>query len=142
MMFNKTERTAILTKIQYYEAQSNSVIHVHVRKKCQTDVLTEAKEYFLRNKLHHTIHSNAVLIFIAEKSHNFAILGDKNSHAHMQQSFWDDNSTLLSSFFKKGEFLPGMLAVIDNIGQALIQHFPKNSLNKSENNITDDVTED
>lgn len=124
-MFTAQEQQLIIDKVNEFEAKTSSNIHIHVRKKCQKDALKDAQTFFMRHKMDQTQHRNAVLIFIGETSKRFAIIGDKAIHEKVQQAFWDNSRNVLVEHFKQGDFLGGLIAVVEEIGPRLVKHFPK-----------------
>ena len=126
IMFNKAQRKAILAVIKKYGANTTGLIHVHVRKRCKGDVVINAQQYFIKRGLNKSPQHNGVLIFIAEKSRRFAIIGATAIHAHVQQAFWDNSRDILATNFKQEKYCAGVIGAVEEIGKRLVKHFPKN----------------
>lgn len=143
-MFTKEQQQTIADRINEIEAKTSSNLHVHVRKKCKKNALEDATKFFAKNKMHHTQHRNAVLIFIGETSRRFAVLGDDAVHAKVQQAFWDNSRDIILKHFKQADFIGGILAALDEIGPRLIKHFPKcdDHAHDKEQNVMGDVSAD
>jgi uncharacterized membrane protein len=101
-------------------------------------VLTRAKEVFEKLGMTATEARNGVLIYIAEESHKFAIIGDAGIHEKVGSDFWDQSKNLMLQHFKKGEFVQGIKEAVLSCGEALKAHFPyqKNDSNELSNDIS------
>ncbi len=71
-----------------------------------------------------TKHRNAILIFIAPESRNFAVLGDTAVHAKVGEAAWETIAGAMREFFRQGKFTEGIVRGIETAGKLLAQHFP------------------
>ncbi len=126
MLFSKEEEAHILEAIRWAERETTGEIRVFVEEFCQRDHPVErASEVFHLFGMYNTKYRNAVLIYLAEKSHHFAIWGDVGIHEQVGFQFWDAEKQLLRDHFVAGEYAQGISKVIKQIGQQLQQHFPE-----------------
>ena len=138
--FSKKEEREILDAIHTAEHWTSGEVHVHVRRQCKKDPLTEAKEIFRRLGIHNTKERNGVLIFVAAQSRQFAIVGDSGIHDKVSQHFWDTTRDKMLEFFKKNEIKNGLVAGIKSAGERLQFYFPAKP--DLPNQLPDAVTED
>ncbi|OYP54605.1 TPM domain-containing protein [Segatella bryantii] len=132
------EQQRIVSAITEAERQTSGEICVHVTPRCWGNVMTTAQKKFNQLKLYETERRNAVLIFIAYKSHKFAILGDQGINELVPDDFWKDTLTLLGEKLKAGETCNGLCETILQIGNKLTHYFPaiKDDINELSNEIT------
>ena len=65
-----------------------------------------------------------MLIFVAPKSRNFAIIGDKAVHEKCGDAFWTELAAAMTGYFKKGDFTDGLVHGVERAGALLAEHFP------------------
>ena len=131
------ESEHIQQAIRSAEQNTSGEIMVIVTKKRSANVYEEAQKAFSKTGLGKTRAKNAVLIFIAEGSREFAILGDSGIHAHVGQDFWQELSTTLTRSFKENKFTSGLCEAISLCGEKLKIHFPRKTDDKNE--VSDEV---
>src|SRR5690606_28731908 len=96
-------------------------IRVFMEKHCQyVQPMDRAKEVFAQLGMHQTAQRNAVLIYIAWKDHQFALLGDEKVFSLSGGNpFWEDAAATLRSYLAKGQMAEGLEACIHRIGNVL-----------------------
>ena len=94
--------------------------------------LDRAKEIFAELEIYKTKDRNGVLLYIATKDHQLALLGDEGIYKKMGQVFWDNEVKLMLAEFKQHHFIDGVCKIIADIGQALKENFPYASDDKNE----------
>lgn len=137
-ILNTAEEAILVEAIAVAEKNTSGEIRVHIEKACKGDVLERAKEVFEKLGMTATEARNGVLIYIAEESHKFAIIGDAGIHEKVGSDFWDQSKNLMLQHFIKGEFVQGIKAAVLSCGEALKAHFPyqKNDTNELSNDIS------
>jgi len=115
----------IVTAIQSAEAKTSGEIRVFISDAEPADPIAGAKLQFERMEMANTKDRNGVLIFVAPKSRNFAILGDEGVHAKCGEQFWKKIADEMTSRFKLGQFTDGIIHGIAAAGEVLAQHFPR-----------------
>jgi uncharacterized membrane protein len=96
------------------------VSHKHV----ETPV-TEAQNEFVHLGMNHSPDRNAVLIFVAPRSHTFAVIGDQAVHEKCGDEFWQKLAAAMTDYFRKSEFTEGIIHGVRQAGELLAEHFPK-----------------
>ncbi len=71
-----------------------------------------------------TKHRNAVLIFIAPESQNFAVLGDEAVHAKCGEASWESIAGAMREYFQQGKFTEGVVHRNQHGGQVARRTFP------------------
>ena len=134
------EEKIVVDAIAAAEKNTSGEIRVHIEKACKGDAMERAKEVFEKLGMTATEARNGVLIYIAEESRKFAIIGDSGIHAKVGDDFWDHSKELMLSHFKKGEFVGGIKEAVLSCGDALKKHFPfeQNDSNELSNEISYD----
>ncbi len=134
------EENQIVTAIQEAESKSSGEIRVFVSRRKIDDPLAAAQQAFIRLGLQRTRERNGVLIFVAPRTHKFAVIGDAGIHSHCGDEFWRAVSEAMSDRFIKGEFTQGILHAIRTAGDLLAQHFPHQPDDRNE--LPDDLAHD
>jgi uncharacterized membrane protein len=83
---------------------------------------------------------NAVLIFIAPVSHQFAVVGDTAVHAKCGDDFWRAVVEGMEPGLKHGDFTEALLHGVAKVGLLLAAHFPPDPVGKQ--NLPDAVVEE
>jgi uncharacterized membrane protein len=122
----------IVNAIRAAEARTSGEIRVFISRKETSDPLTAAQQEFTRLGMTKTAERNGVLIFVAPRSQQFAILGDKGIHERCGENFWREVAEQMAAHFRKSEFTEGMVSAIQKAGSLLAEHFPRRSDDKNE----------
>ncbi len=78
-----------------------------------------------------------ILLLIILVEHKFQILADVGIHQKVEQDTWDTIADNLSNYFKKGEYLTGIVNSIQQMAAILSRHFPRRSDDTDE--LSDEV---
>ncbi len=133
MLFSKEEETLIVEAIRWAERKSSGEIRLFVEDFCYRDSPVErASEIFAQYGMFHTTDRNGVLIYIAEKSHQFAIWGDVGIHDKVGFSFWKAEKEIMREHFISERYAEGVCKVIKQISHQLEAHFPHGPDDKNE----------
>jgi len=119
------EDQRIVDAIASAERGTSGEIRVFVSDAEPADPMAGAKLQFERMEMANTKDRNGVLIFVAPKSRNFAIIGDEAVNAKCGEQFWKKIAEEMTSRFKQGQFTDGIIHGIAAAGQVLAQHFPR-----------------
>ena len=139
MLFTKEEEGQIVAAIKAAERGTSGEIRLYVEDFCMRDHPVErAEELFQLFGMYNTKARNAVLIYIAEKSHHFAIWGDAGIHTLVGLQFWEAEKKLMREHFIRDEAAQGISQAIQLIGARLREHFPSDDHN-NENELPDDI---
>lgn len=129
---NAIDEARLLAAIREAEARTSGEIRLAITRWAAPDPIVAAQKQFDRFKMADTAERNAVLLFVAPKSHTFAIIGDVAVHEKCGQAFWDDVAATLTMHFKNGQFTEGLIAAITRTGALLAEHFPHRDDDRNE----------
>ncbi len=138
-LFTKLDHDRITAAIQKAEKRTSGEIRVYVSHRKVSDPRHAAAHQFVKLGMGKTKHRNAVLIFIAPESQNFAILGDTAVHAKCGEAFWENVAGAMRDLFRQGKFTEGIVHGIDTAGKLLAEHFPAHDTDH--NQLPDSVVE-
>jgi uncharacterized membrane protein len=115
----------IVAAIQGAEARSRGEIRVHATDRAAEDVQAEAARVFEKLGMTATAERNGVLIYVAPRSHRFAIIGDTGIHERCGAGFWKEIAAAMEHDFRDGRFTDGLVKGIARAGESLAVHFPR-----------------
>ena len=109
-------------------------------RKPVADAVGTAQAHFVEMGMEKTRERNGVLIFVAPRSHRFAVVGDVGVHERCGESFWKELAAEMSGHFAKSEFTSGIIHGVKKAGELLAQHFPRRP--DDVNELPDEVEHD
>lgn len=125
MLFSQDEEARIASAIRAAERGTSGEIRLYVEDYCQRDHPAErAQELFQLFGMYNTQNRNAVLIYLAEKSRQFALWGDAGIHEKVGNQFWEEEKKLLREYLQRDEAAEGVSKAILLVGDRLRQFFP------------------
>lgn len=130
--FTEQQQKEIVAAIQEAERNTSGEIRLHVDYSGHKDVPKRVLQVFEELEMHQTTLKNGVLFYIAIKSHDFVIIGDKGIYDLVPENFWDEIKNTTITHFQQGDFVTGLVDGIKLCGSKLKEHFPYQ---------TDDVNE-
>jgi len=123
--FSAAEKQHIVEAIQAAEKQTSGEIRVYVESRCKyVNPLDRAAEVFAVLKMDQTAVRNGVLVYIALRDRQMAILGDQGIHEKVGNEFWNKEVRQILSDFNKANYAEGIAKVVGDIGEALRTYFP------------------
>ena len=122
---SNVDHEAILGAIRQAEEKTTGKIHVYISHHKVIDPFHAAGKHFSRLHMDRTPERNAVLIFVAPKSHKFAILADQGLHQKSDEKFWAGLADQMTEYFKRHELTGAITHAIRQAGQLLAEHFPR-----------------
>lgn len=129
----QTEANQLAEAVKRQEARSSGEIRIYIESHCPTiNPSLRAQHIFTQLKMHHTQHHNGVLIYIAFRDHDFALLGDSAIYELAPKNFWAQQAKLLANHFHNHNHLNGLSHCIQAIGDLLQQHFPPQASPRNE----------
>ncbi len=139
MLFTKEEEANIVSAIKQAERDTSGEIRLYVEDFCMRDSPVErAAEVFQLFGMYNTQARNAVLIYLAQKSHHFAIWGDAGIHERVGFQFWEQEKKILQTHFQQDDAAEGLCKAIRLIGTRLREYFPADE-NHDVNELPDDI---
>jgi uncharacterized membrane protein len=115
----------IVEAIRRAELLTSGEIRVYVSDAEVDDPVAAAEEHFVAMGMTATRERNGVLIYVAPRSRNFAVVGDEGVHARCGQSFWADVSAAMAREFRDERMTDGIVLGVGRCGQLLAEHFPR-----------------
>ncbi|NLE34966.1 MAG: TPM domain-containing protein [Bacteroidales bacterium] len=130
--FTPEQQETIVKAIGEAEHATSGEIRVHIETSCKVNVLDEAAWLFKKVGMHKTADRNGVLVYLALKERNFAIIGDSGINAVVPPGFWESVRDHMQQRFSKGLFAEGLVEGVLMAGEKLKEHFPR-----SENDVNE-----
>jgi uncharacterized membrane protein len=122
----------VVAAIAAAESRTSGEIRVLVgRDKAEEPVLA-AEKHFERLGMTETAERNGVLIFLAPRSHTFAIVGDTAIHEKCGNAFWQSVAASMEAHFKRREFTEGLVNGVQRAGELLALNFPRRPDDRNE----------
>ncbi len=122
----------IVAAIGAAERQSSGEIRVYISHKIREDALAAAQVCFQKLGMTKTRQRNAVLIYFAPLTRQFAIVGDAGIHQKCGDDFWQGIRLAMSEQLQQGKFTGAIVGAIQKTGALLAQHFPRDSDDRNE----------
>jgi uncharacterized membrane protein len=118
------EEQEIVAAIGKAEKNTSGEIRVHIEKETSIAAIDRAVEVFQQLNMENTQERNGVIIYVAVKSHKFAIYGDKGINEKVSDDFWNCTKDAMANHFKEGNFKQGLIDGILHAGEQLKKYFP------------------
>lgn len=137
--FSVDEQQQIIEAVRQAEMQTSGEIRVYVESHCRfVDPLDRAAEIFFALQMDRTVDRNGVLVYVATKDRQLAILGDEGIHKIVGTEFWLKEVKEMIDEFHVDHYATGIAKVVMEIGEALKTHFPYDD-RKDKNELPDDI---
>ena len=138
-IFSLEQHQLIVDAVRVAEKETSGEVRVYVESRCRfVDPLDRAAEIFFGLKMDQTAERNGVLVYVAIKDHQLAILGDDGIHQKVGNEFWKKEVRKMIAEFNREHYAEGIAKVVCDIGVALKTHFPyKGEIDKNE--LPDDI---
>ena len=130
----------VVAAIADAENRTSGEIRIFVSHKKWSDPMAAATAEFDKLGMAATAERNGVLLFIAPRSRNFAIIGDKGIHEKCGPAFWQELASSMSAAFKGGKLTDGLVQVVERTGTLLAEHFPRQVDDRNE--LPDEIVTD
>ncbi|HYJ37214.1 MAG TPA: TPM domain-containing protein [Chitinophagaceae bacterium] len=138
-LFDASERQQIVEAVKEAERQTSGEIRVYVESRCRfVDPLDRAAEIFFGLKMDNTQHRNGVLVYVAMRDRQLAIMGDEGIHQKVGSVFWQTEVEKMIDEFHADHYATGIAKVVKEIGEALKNNFPYER-NLDKNELPDDL---
>ncbi len=129
---NQLREADITAAIRAAEQKTSGEIRVLISRRKPKDAIEAARKAFLKLGMARTRLRNAVLIYVAPRARQFAVIGDKAVHEHCGEKFWQEIAEQMATQFKAARFTEGIVCAIQKIGELLAAHFPRLPDDKNE----------
>jgi uncharacterized membrane protein len=122
----------VVAAIAAAELKTSGEIRVLIARQRAEDPMAAATAHFERLGMTATAERSGVLIFLAPKSHTFAVIGDRGVHEKCGDSVWKLLAAAMELHFKRGEFTAGLEHGIEKAGALLAEYFPRKPDDRNE----------
>jgi len=139
---DRLDRDRIVEAIRAAESRSRGEIRVHASNRAVVDVQKAAAEQFEKLGMAGTAEGTGVLIYVAPRSRNFAILGDHGIHAKCGDELWRAVAAAMEKDFRAGRFGEGIVKAVERAGEVLAEHFPRLKGVADKDELPNEVSED
>jgi uncharacterized membrane protein len=137
--FSKQEKDAIFQAIQNAEQRTSGEVRVFIENRCRfVNPLDRAAELFFLLKMDKTVDRNAVMVYLAMKDRQFAVFADEGIYKALGKEYWSREAEAMLHAFKAENYAAGLVTVINDVGEALHQHFPYDK-KVDKNELPDDI---
>ena len=136
---SEKEKNAVVSAIRAIESNTSGEIRIHIDDSCSEDVLDRAVQVFHHLKMDQTAFRNGVLIYIAVRDKQFAIIGDKGINKKIDEDYWKSISYQMQQNFIRESPSKAIINAVHQIGKTLSTHFP--DLDKfDKNELPDEIS--
>jgi uncharacterized membrane protein len=133
------EKERIAAAVKHAEMRTSGEVRVFFETRCRyVHAVDRAAEIFFGLKMDKTEQRNGVLVYVAFRDHQFAIFADEGIYKEMGKDYWNVEAKKMLEAFSKNNYVDGIVSVINDIGEALHQHFPYDS-EVDKNELPDDI---
>lgn len=122
--FSEADSQQIIAAIRAAESNTSAEIRVHLEPRRSGEPMQRAVKVFKKLKMDQTRQRNGVLLFLAPKKHEFAVVGDQGIHQGVPPDFWEQLVHSLSAILKNDNLPDGICAGIQLLGNELQKFFP------------------
>lgn len=137
--FTHSEQEQVIEAIRLAESRTSGEVRIFIESRCRfVDPLDRAAEIFWALKMEQTKEKNAVLVYMAYKDRQLAIMGDEGIHKKVGAEFWNKEVKQMISRFSGHDYAEGIISIINDIRIALEKHFPYNR-ETDKNELPDDI---
>jgi uncharacterized membrane protein len=137
--FTEEDKSRIVDAVRQAELRTSGEIRVFVESHCKyVDAMDRAVEIFHQLEMTKTKERNAVLIYVALKDRQLAILGDEGIHQRVGDEYWNKEVKEMIREFNKENHADGIVNCIRHLGEDLSTYFPYDS-GTDKNELPDDI---
>ena len=138
---SKLDHERIVKAIRSAEAGTSSEIRIYVdRRDLRDDPVSAGQREFIRLGMDKTRQRNAVLIYVAPRAQEFAVIGDEEVHRRCGAELWQQVADKMSEHFGRAGSQMQLSKRIGYLADVLAQHFPRR-WREIQNELPDDVIE-
>jgi uncharacterized membrane protein len=119
------DEARIIAAIGAEERRTSGEIRVYISNHERHDPLAAAQGRFLAMEMQKTRERNAVLIYFAPRTHQFALWGDIGVHEKCGETFWAEITAGMTPLLKNGRLTEAVEHAVKAVGAALAKHFPR-----------------
>ena len=122
----RLDHDRIIEVIRQAESKTSGEVRVYIQRgELNRDVLTVAQEQFQSLGMQNTSARNGVLIFVAPRMQQFAVVGDEGIHLRCGDDLWQRVVAKMGAHFKQSHFTDAIVEAINDLGEVLAEQFPR-----------------
>jgi uncharacterized membrane protein len=121
---SRLDEAQIVAAIVKAEQATSGEIRVYISHRAHADALAFAQKRFRQLGMTQTRQRNAVLIYLAPRTRQFAIVGDSGIHEKCGDAFWQEVSAQLGAALRQGNYTAALIQTVRQVGDLLAAHFP------------------
>ena len=121
---SQLDEERIVAAIGASERRTSGQIRVYISSKEIENAYERAKARFVALGMEKTRDRNAVLIYFAPRSHQFAVVGDTAVHERCGDGFWTELVGVMRASLKNQQFTESVIHAVEKCGALLAEHFP------------------
>jgi uncharacterized membrane protein len=138
-LLSANDNQMVLQAIAKAERQTSGEIRVYIESRNPlVSTMDRAQEIFVRENMHATAERNGVLIYLATKDREVAIVGDEGIHTKVGSAFWEERIKEMLLCFRNNQLATGLTACIQMVGKVLSEQFPYVD-GQDKNELSDDI---
>lgn len=144
-LFNDADLDAIAGAVARAEDGTSAEIRVHLERRVprarwgrKPDALGRAQTVLHLLRMHETAARNGVLIYLAIRDRQLAIVGDEGIHRRVGDEYWARVRDLMLDGLRAGAARDAIVAGVAEVGRVLGEHFPRRP--DDTNELTDRVS--
>ena len=138
LLLPEQERLVALA-IEDAEKQTSGEIRVYMESRNPLmSTLDRAANLFVEMGMQKTEKRNGVLIYLATKDREVAIVGDEGIHHIVGTAYWNLRIEEMIACFKNNQVAPGLVNCINLVGAVLSEKFPYVS-GSDKNELSDEI---
>jgi uncharacterized membrane protein len=128
------DEAAVVQAIQQAESKTSGEIRVFVttRPVAADDIIDRATRRFEKLGMTATQDRNAVLLYFAPRSQQFAIIGDKEVHEKFGAELWREMAAMMADKLRAARYTEAIVSGISMAGELLARHFPRGTDDRNE----------
>lgn len=139
-LIKKLDDVRIVAGIAAAERTTSGEIRVCISRRRHDDPLDAARRRFLKLRMDRTRHRNAVLIFFAPVTQQFALWGDTGAQEKCGDDFWIRIAAHMRPLLQAGRYTEAVEFAVRKVGEVMARHFPPEATNRDElpNRVVED----
>lgn len=138
-LLSPEDNKRVVEAIRATEQLTSGEIRVYMESRNPlVSTIERAQHVFLQMNMQETRQRNGVLIYVAIKDREVAVIGDIGIHEQVGEAFWHHQVQQMLGFFKHNHIADGVIKCIAEIGNVLIEKFPYDAAT-DKNELPDDI---
>ena len=138
-LLSAEDNKRVVEAIRSTEQLTSGEIRVYMESRNPLmSTIERAQLVFLKMDMQQTRQRNGVLIYVAVKDREVAVIGDQGIHEQVGEVFWQHQVQQMLGFFKENHIAEGVEKCIAEIGNVLINKFPYDAAT-DKNELPDDI---